>query len=208
MQKEILLLNKRILVDESPVLLSYAPDENFREVWDDKGGTWTYEDGYLVGSEPDNKGGILLSRQRFEKDVMFSFTISSVLPATRDLNAVYSVTWDDEINYLKKGYISGVNGWYDHKCGIERFPEDELRILTPLYTYTPGKEIRITTGAIEGHNFLIIDDKLILEMVDNMDPIVGGHVGFSPYSTKFKVKDIEVREIKWQYREQSYLPEF
>ena len=208
MQKEILLLNKRILVDESPVLLSYTPDENFRYIWDDKGGTWTYEDGYLVGSEPDNKGGILLSKQRFEKDVMFSFTISSVLPATRDLNAVYCVTWDDEINYLKKGYISGVNGWYDHKSGIERFPEDELRILTPLYTYTPGTEIRITTGAIEGHNFLIVDDKLILEMVDNMDPIVGGHVGFSPYSTKFKVRDIEVRETKWQYREQSYLPEF
>ena len=208
MQNEILLLGKKILVDASPVVLSYHPDENWREVWEDKGGQWTYENGYLVGCEPENKGGILLSRQRFEKDVMMSFTVASVLPATRDLNAVYCTTWDDESNYLKKSYISGLNGWYEEKSGIERFPEDELRALTPLYHYEPGKEVRMTVGAIEGHNFLIVDGVLIQELIDNMDPIVGGHVGFSPYSTKLKIKDIEVREIYWEEREQSYLPEF
>lgn len=208
MQNEILLLGKKIDVVSSPVVLSCAPDENWRDIWDVKGGDWYYEDGYLIGSEPDNKGGILLSRKRFEKDVMFSFTMASVLPATRDLNAVYCVTWDDEINYLKKGYISGLNGWYEEKSGIERFPEDELRCLTSLYHYEPGTEVRITTGAVQGHNFLIVNDVLIQEVVDNMDPIVGGHVGFSPYSTKLKVKDIEVREICWEEREQSYLPEF
>ena len=208
MQNEIFLLGKKILVDASPVVLSYQPEENWREVWEDKGGQWTYEDGYLVGCESENKGGILLSRQRFEKDVMMSFTVASVLPATRDLNAVYCTTWDEESNYLKKSYISGLNGWYEGKSGIERFPEDELRALTPLYHYEPGKEVRMTVGAIEGHNFLIVDGVLIQELIDNMDPIVGGHVGFSPYSTKLKIKDIEVREIYWEEREQSYLPEF
>ncbi len=208
MQNEILLLGKRILVDKSKVLLSYQPDENFRDIWDVKLGTWYYEDGYLIGSEPENRGGILLSKQRFDRDVMLSFTVASVLPATRDLNAVYCVTWDDEVNYLKKGYISGLNGWYEGKSGIERFPEDELRSLTPLYHYTPGTEVRITTGAIQGHNFLIVDGELIQELVDNMDPIVGGHVGFSPYSTVLKIKDIEVREIYWEERSQSYIPEF
>ena len=208
MQKEILLLGKKILVDASPVVLSYQPDENWREVWEDKAGCWTYEDGYLVGCEPENKGGILLSRKRFDKDVMLSFTVASVLPATRDLNAVYCTTWDEEINYLQKSYISGLNGWYEGKSGIERFPEDELRALTPLYHYEPGTEVRITTGAINGHNFLLVDDVLIQELIDNMDPIAGGHVGFSPYSTKLKIKDIEVREIYWEERVQSYLPEF
>lgn len=208
MQNEILLLGKRILVDKSKVLLSYQPDKNFRDIWDVKLGTWYYEDGYLIGSEPENRGGILLSKQCFDKDIMLSFTVASVLPATRDLNAVYCVTWDDEVNYLKKGYISGLNGWYEGKSGIERFPEDELRSLTPLYHYTPGTEVRITTGAIQGHNFLIVDGELIQELVDNMDPIVGGHVGFSPYSTVLKIKDIEVREIYWEERSQSYLPEF
>ena len=208
MEKDILLLNKRIIIQKSPVLLSCSPDGNWRELWDVKGGEWKCEDGYLVGSEPANKGGILLSRQYFKNDVMLSFTVKSVLPATRDLNAVYCVTWDEKNNYLKKGYISGVNGWYENKCGIERFPEDELRTLTPLYHYTPGKEIRITTGAVKGHNFLIVDGELICETVDNMDPIIGGHVGFSPYSTVLAIKDIEIREIYCEERIQFYCPEF
>lgn len=208
MQEEILLIGKKIIVDASPVMLSYQPNENWREVWEDKGGTWTYEDGWLIGSEPANKGGILLSRKYFEKDIMMSFTVASVLPATRDLNAVYCTRWDDEIKYLKKAYISGLNGWYEEKCGIERFPEDELRALTPLYHYKPGNEVRMTVGAIQGHNFLMVDGVLIQELIDNMDPIVGGHVGFSPYSTKLKIKDIEVREIYWEERKQSYMPEF
>jgi len=208
MKNEILLLNKRIDVDKSPVLISYSPDENWRDLWDDKGGKWYYEDGWLIGSEPENKGGILLSKQYFEKDVMLSFTVASVLPATRDLNAVFSMTWDDEANYLKKGYICGLNGWYEDKSGIERFPECQLRALTSLYKYEPGSEVRITTGSIEGHCFLFADGVLVEELVDNMDPIVGGHVGFSPYSTILKIKDIEVREICWEHREQRYEPEF
>ena len=207
MQNEILLLGKKILVDKSPVVLSYKPDENWRNIWEDKGGEWSYKDGYLIGCEKENKGGILLSKESFDDNVMLSFTVASVLPATRDLNAVYCTTWDDEINYLKKSYISGLNGWYEGKSGIERFPENETRALTPLYNYTPGEEVRITTGAIDGHNFLIVDDILIQELID-MNPFKGGHVGFSPYSTMLKIKDIEVRKIVWENREQSYLPEF
>ena len=208
MENELLLLNKKILLDRSPVLLSYTPDENFREVWDVKLGNWYYENGYLIGAEPENRGGILLSKESYKQNVMLSFTVSSMLPATRDLNAVYCVTWDDEINYLKKGYVCGLNGWYENKSGIERFPEDELRSLTSLYHYTPGTEVRITCGAINGHSFLFADGVLVQELVDNMDPIVGGHVGFSPYSTILKIKDIEIREIVWEEREQFYLPEF
>lgn len=208
MNKDILLIGKRIVADASPVLLSYVPDENWREVWEDKLGSWEYEDGYLVGREPGNFGGILLSRQSFNDSIVFSFTVASVLPATRDLNAVYCVSWDDETNYLKRCYVSGVNGWYEGKSGIERFPENELRTLTQCYKYKPGQEIRITTGSVQGHNFLMVDGKLIAECVDGRDPIMGGKVGFSPYSTAFKIKDIEVRRAVWEVREQSYEPEF
>ena len=206
--EDILLIGKRILSDRSPVVLSSLPDENWRETWDPKGGTWYYENGYLIGSEPDNKGGILLSKQRFDKDVMLSFTAASVLPATRDVNAIYCTTWDDEINYLKLSYISGLGGWYEDKCGIERFPEDGLRALNPLYHYEPGREVRITTGAIAGHNFLVVDGQLVQELIDPSPSLGGGHVGFSPYSTMLKIKDIEVREIVWEERIQKYDPEF
>ncbi|MBR2930675.1 MAG: hypothetical protein IKC32_05550 [Clostridia bacterium] len=205
---EILLLEKRILVDESPVVLSYSPDENWEKYFENMCGNWYEKDGYLIGSEPENKGGILLTRESYPYDVMLSFTVKSVLPATRDLNAVFAVEWDHDANYLKRAYISGVNGWYDGKSGIERFPEDELRVLTPSYAYTPGEEIRITTGSVEGHAFLMVNGELIIEMVDNRDSIKGGRVGFSPYSTVLAIKDIEIRKISWQRREQSYIPEF
>ena len=33
MKNELYLIGKKIVVDKSPVVLSYTPDENFRDVW-------------------------------------------------------------------------------------------------------------------------------------------------------------------------------
>lgn len=207
MENELLLLGKKIFWDRSEVLMDYQPDENWQQVWDAKLGHWEYRDGCLIGSEPGNFGGILLSKARFGENVMMRFTVSTVLPATRDLNAVFCTTWDDSVNYLKKSYVVGLNGWYENKSGIERFPEDELRSLTSLYRYTPGTEVEILTGAIDGHCFLFADGVLVQELIDR-DPIRGGHVGFSPYSTSLKIRNIEVRKICWEERTQIYEPEF
>lgn len=207
MENEILLLGKKILWDQSEILMDYQPDAHWQELWDAKLGHWECKDGYLIGSEPGNFGGILLSKQRFEDNVMMRFTMSTVLPATRDLNAVFCTTWDDSVNYLKKAYVVGLNGWYENKSGIERFPEEELRSLTSLYHYVPGTEVEILTGAINGHCFLFADGVLVQELIDG-DPIRGGHVGFSPYSTSLKIRNIQVRKIAWEKREQIYEPEF
>lgn len=207
MENEILLLGKKILWDQSEILLDYQPDENWQQVWDAKLGHWEYKDGCLIGSEPGNFGGILLSKQYFPDNVMMRFTVSTVLPATRDLNAVFCTTWDDSVNYLKKAYVVGLNGWYENKSGIERFPESELRSLTSLYQYTPGTEVEILTGAIDGHCFLFADGVLVQELIDS-DPIRGGHVGFSPYSTSLRIGNIQVRKICWEKRHQVYEPEF
>ena len=207
MENEILLLGKKIFWDQSQVLLDYRPDENWQAVWDAKLGHWECKDGYLIGSEPGNFGGILLSKQSFDDNVMMRFKMSTVLPATRDLNAVFCTTWDDSVNYLKKSYVVGLTGWYENKSGIERFPEEEMRSFTSLYQYTPGTEVEILTGAIDGHCFLFADGVLVQELIDS-DPIRGGHVGFSPYSTILKIRDIQVRKIAWEKRAQIYEPEF
>ena len=193
MQKEILLIGKRIDVEKSKVVLSYKPDEHWRQLWDAKLGNWYHENGWLIGSEPENRGGILLSKQRFDKDVMLSFTMASVLPATRDLNAVYCTTRADESNHLTKSYISGLHGWDDRQGG-----DSALHMAHVSGWYRVANR----------HNFLLVDGVLIQELIDNMDPISGGHVGFSPYSTILRIKDIEVREIYWEERVQSYDPEF
>lgn len=207
--KDILLLGKKIVSDKSPVIFQYAPDENWEQFWVPKSGTWGYENGYLIGEEQGNFGGILFSKQRFEKDVMFSFTIGAVLPATRDLNAVFCANWDEKTDYLGDSYVCGLNGWYEHKSGIERNIGygSNLYSTTSMYHYKPGTEVRMTAGSIGGHTFMVVDDVLISELIDP-EPISGGHIGFSAYCTKLKIKDIEIREIYWEEFIQKYDPEF
>lgn len=207
--KEILLLGKKIICDICPIVFKYMPDENWERFWMPKSGIWKYENGYLIGEEKGNFGGILLSRERYDKDVMFSFTIGTVLPATRDVNAVFCANWDEKTDYLGDSYVCGLNGWYEHKSGIERNIGygSSLYTTTSLYEYKPGTEVRMTAGSIEGHTFMIVDDVLVSELIDP-NPISGGHIGFSAYCTKLKIKDIEVREINWELFNQEYAPEF
>lgn len=205
--KNIFLLGKTIYPERSPLLLKYSPDGSWRDYWTPMGGKWEHSGGWLIGTEPGNKGGILFSKQSYPQNVMLSFTCAAIPPATRDLNAVYCAHWDEKTDYLGESYVCGLNGWYDGKSGIERNLTSNLYATTSLYKYKPGSEVRITCGAIDGHNFLLVDDDLICELVDP-SPIKGGHVGFSPYCTRLKIKDIEIREISYDSVFQEYLPEF
>ncbi|MBQ8683971.1 MAG: hypothetical protein IJ518_05590 [Clostridia bacterium] len=201
------LLGKKVFFDRSELLLQYSPGEDWLDYWTPKNGHWECRDGWLIGTEPGNFGGILFSKERFEEDVMFSFTVKAALPATRDLNAVFCANWDDETDYLGESYVCGLNGWYEHKSGIERNGSSNLYSTTSLYHYQPGTEVRMTAGAINGHSFMVVDDVLITELVDPQ-PIRGGHVGFSAYCTKLMIKDIEIRKIAWEDFPQLYEPEF
>ena len=204
---EISLLGKKIYMDKSPLLLKYSPDEDWQKYWQVMAGDWRMENGWLIGTENGNKGGILFSRESFDKNVMLSFTAATVLPATRDVNVVYCAHWDEKTDYLADSYVCGLNGWYDGKSGIERNLTSNLYSTTSLYQYIPGTEVRMTAGAIDGHNFMVVDGKLVTELIDP-SPIKGGHVGFSPYCTILKIKDIEIREIYWEKQKQHYDPEF
>lgn len=207
--KDIILLGKKIIFDKSPVVFSYSPDSDWEKYWEIKSGNWSCEDGYLIGDEPGNFGGILFSKEYYSDNVMFSFTMEAVLPATRDLNAVFCANWDENTDYLGESYVCGLNGWYEHKSGIERNTGygSNLYSTTSLYKYVPGTQIRMTAGSIDGHTFMVVDDELVTELIDP-NPIKGGHIGFSAYCTKLRIKDIEVRKIHWEEFIQKYDPEY
>ena len=207
--KNIHLLGKKIIADKCPLLLDYKPDENWRDLWLPKTGTWELEDGCFIGTETGNMGGIMLYKEYFKKNVMLTFTVSTVLPATRDLNAVFCAKWDESTDYLGDSYVCGVNGWYEHKSGLERNAGygSNLYSTTSSYKYEPGRELRMTCGAIDGHSFMVVDDELVAEMIDPQ-PIRDGHVGFSAYCTKLRIKDIQIHEIVWEDFPQTYDPEF
>lgn len=205
--KNIKLFYKLIIPDKSEILLDYKPDENWRKYFTPMGGEWEQKDGWLIGTERGNKGGILFTNDYYEDNVMLSFTAATVLPATRDINAVFCAHWNDETDYLGEAYVSGINGWYEEKSGLERHRSTNLKALTTLYKYTPGTEVRFCVGAVDGHCFMTADDILISELIDP-NPIKGGHVGFSPYCTRLRIKDIQVRKIYYEPLIQSYDLEF
>ena len=213
--KDILLLGKKIIAEKSPVIFKYNPDDDWEQYWDVMTGKWKHENGYLIGEEPGNFGGILLTKEWFSQDVMFSFTIGTVLPATRDVNAVFCANWNKTHDYIGESYVCGLNGWYEDKSGIEKILDSSKEggdqrgaySTTSCYTYVPGTEVRMTAGSICGHTFMVVDDILVSELIDPT-PISGGHLGFSAYCTKLKIKDIEVRNIYWEEFIQKYKPEF
>ena len=213
--KDILLLGKKIISDKSEILFKYSPDDDWEQYWDVMTGEWHVENGYLIGSEPGNFGGILMSKKWYDEDIMFSFTIGTVLPATRDVNAVFCASWNKNHDYIGESYVCGLNGWYEDKSGIEKILDSSkeggdqrgVYSTTAAYRYLPGTEVRMTAGAINGHTFMVVDDVLVSELIDPT-PIKGGHVGFSAYCTKLRIKDIEVRRIYWEEFIQKYKPEF
>ncbi len=205
--KDILLLGKKVLYNESEVLFKYSPDSDWLKYFTPKTGEWDCKDGYLIGIERGNLGGILLTKEYFKDDVMLTFTVKAELPATRDLNAVWCAQWDEKTDYLGESYVCGLNGWYEGKSGIERNGKSCLYTTTSSYKYKPGTEVRLTCGSIKGHTFMVVDDELVTELID-ANPLTEGHVGFSAYCTILKIKDIEVRKIKWEKFIQSYTPEF
>lgn len=205
--KEIRLAWKKVIPDKSPLLLKYAPGDDWLDYWMPMNGDWSCKDGWIIGMQPGNLGGILFSKERFEGNVMMSFTVKTQLPATRDLNAVFCANWNEEKNYLGESYVCGLNGWWENKSGIERNGSSNLYATTSCYHYEPGTEVRMTIGAIDGHCFMVVDDVLVTELIDPA-PIKGGHMGFSAYCTVLNIKDIEIREIYWEKFSQVYTPEF
>ena len=103
---ELHLFGKKILIDKSPVLMSYHPDGNWRDFFTVMGGSWTQKDGWLIGTESGNKGGILFTRESYDVNVMMRFRGKTVLPAERDLNAVFCAHWDESTDYLGESYVS------------------------------------------------------------------------------------------------------
>lgn len=120
-KSELHLLGKKIHIHTSPVLLKYSPDENWKDYFDVKAGEWECKDGYLIGAERGNKGGILFTKDAYEDGTMMTSKVSTMLPATRDLNAVFCAEWDEKTDYLGESYVCGLKGWYEHKSGLELY---------------------------------------------------------------------------------------
>ena len=205
--KNILLLNKEIIIDKCERVFYAAPGDDWQEHFMVMRGSWEKDGDRLVGAFRENRGGILFTRKSYPDGYMMRCKMGTVLPATRDVNCIFCGHWIEDTNKLGPAYVCGLNGWYDHKSGIERNDNPLMKALTNSYVYTPGAEVEMCVGAIGGHTFMVVDDELVCEYIDPT-PLTDGHFGFSPYCTKLFVHDIEIMKIAYIEKDQYYDPEF
>ena len=204
MRKEIDHDNSRVIYDE------VITEETLKRDWNIYNGDWWVEKGWLTGRNPNNCPSMVVSKGDFPGNVMVEFEAKTVLPSTHDINFMWSGSWDKEKNERDVAYVIGVQGWWEGKVGFEKSPDYKLNVATKLFNFEPGKTYHIMGGSIDGHCFVFIDGKLALEVTDP-DPIDTekcAKVGFEAYCSHIQIKNIKIRQIKWNARELSYTPEF
>ena len=205
------LLSKQINPDKCPVIYDRPfSKESLEEDFEICGGNWYVEDGWLIGENRENCAAMVISRKQYNENVILDFKASTIPPCTHDINVMWNGNWNRETNYRDIAYVSGLQGWWVGKVGIEKSPEYKLNVATPLFDFEPGKVYHIQCGSINGHCFTMVDGKLLLEVTDP-DPIdftKYGLIGFEAYCTKVRFTDFKVRRAVWTENKLRYEPEF
>ena len=209
--KKFTIMRKEVDLEHSPVLYSEKiTAENFRENWKVYNSSWKVEGGWLTGINPENAPGMAILKKKFPGNVMVEFEARTVIPSSHDIDVMWNGEWNEELNRRGMAYIAGIEGWWEGKVGLEKSPEYKLTATTPLFKFTPGKIYRILAGSIDGHLFVRVDGKLLLEVTDP-DPIDNRKytkVGFEAYSSHIQIRNIIIRQIRWKDVEMNYQPEF
>lgn len=206
---DLLLMRKRIVLDRSErVYDKPCTKAVLVSDWEAPDGAWHCRSGAFYGCNPNPAGGLLISRRGFSGPVMLDFYGQTVSPSTHDIDVMWNVSLDGA--GLRTAYVAGIPGWWERKIGFERAPDNAMTALAPCPWFEPGREYHIQCGGIEGHQFVFIDGRLCLEMVDPhpIDSAVHNRVGFEAYQSQIRIRRLRIYRLCWETREQSYEPEF
>lgn len=185
-------------------------DKTFEENFIVKSGEWMTEDGWVVGKNPKMCPGMIISKEDFFGNVMLELTVRMVPPATHDVNVMINGEWDEEKDERGNAYVAGMEAFWHGNVGFEKSPEYKLTAATPLFGFDPEKEYNFKMGNVEGKIFVLVDDKLCLEISDPdpLDTSKYGKIGFEAYSSWWKFKNVRVYGLKYEKIEEYYNPEF
>lgn len=205
------IMRKLIDVESSSLLAKFDfHNDDLNDRWHIYSGEWWIEDGWLTGRNPENAPGMIVSKIDFPGNVLLDFEARTVLPSTHDIDVMWNGSWDVVTNERGTSYVAGVAGWWDGKVGIEKSPDYMMTACTPCFGFTPGQIYRIQCGSIDGHCFVFIDGKLVIELTDP-DPIdsrIHTKIGFEAYSSFIQIRNLQIRSICWKPVDQHYDPEF
>ena len=205
------IMRKAIDVENSKILFDQPFDKGkLLDDWKIYGGEWWVEGEWLTGKNPENVPGMVILKEDFPGEILVDFEARTVLPSTHDIDFMWNGSWDEENNQRGIAYVGGIQGWWQGKVGIEKSPDYKLTACTPLFDFQPGRIYRIQGGSINGHCFVFIDGKLAIEVTDP-DPIDTqkyAKVGFEAYCSHIQIRNLKIRQIKWEDVDMYYTPEF
>ena len=207
---DLLLMNKRLLLAQSPVLFDRPfGSASLKTDWQVRGADWRVEGEWLTGQNPANAPGMVTSRDNFFGNVLLDFEARTVLPSTHDIDWMWNGSWDGATNTRNVAYVGGLQGWWEGKVGFEKSPDFKLNVATPMFPFKPGRTYRIQSGSIDGHLFVFVDGRLILEATDPepIDTSRFGLVGFEAYASTIQIRRVVIRQIVWEQRTLVYGPE-
>ena len=207
----ITLMKKRILLDSSKVLYDKpVTKEEFSSEWNVHHSTWKVKDGWLEGENPGNWPGMAVLKQDFPGNVLVEFEAQTILPSSHDINVMWNGEWLTETDQRGLAYVAGLQGWWTGKVGIEKSNEYKFMLGTSLFNFEPGKIYKIQAGSIDGHCFILADDKLLLEGMDPnpIDNQKYTKVGFEAYCSKIRIRNIIIRQISWEAVDMKYEVDF
>ena len=205
------IMRKVIDLKHSPVLYDEPfSEENLEKNWNHYSGEWWFKDGWVHGKNPDNKPGMIVSKKDYPGNVILEFEGQTVLPSTHDIDFMWNGSWDEKKNKRGTAYVGGIQGWWEGKIGIEKAPDYKLTVCNPLFIFKPGKVYNIKGGSIDGHCFVFVDGKLLIEMTDPepIDSKKNAKIGFEAYASHIKIRNLVVSQISWKTLDLKYEREF
>ncbi len=201
-------------VDLKNSSLIHSVDEFDQQSFDEnfiiKSGEWYIENGWVIGKNPKMCPGMIISKDNFFGNVMVEITAKMVSPATHDINVMINGEWDEEKDIRGNAYVAGVEAFWHGNVGFEKSPEYKLTAATPLFDFNPEEEHNFKMGNVDGKVFVLVDNKLCLEISDP-DPLDAdkyGKIGFEAYSSWWKFKNLRVYKLCYNKIEEYYNPEF
>ena len=205
------LLGREVFPEKSELLFDLALDRpEDLEQFECASGEWTIENGALTGRCRENGGGLCYTKQSWPGDILISFYGLMLPPCRNDLNfSIKTEGWDYARNDAARGFIGGLNGWYDDKAGIEKYPQCKTQALLPFHAES-GREYFIEAGYAVDTVFLCVDGRLVLELHDpNPEEFAAlGRVGLGTYCSQVRFRKLSVYRLASKAVAQSYTPNF
>lgn len=196
-------------VSEGELLFREDFSDGWESRWEITGGEWTAKDGAVTGLYRGNAGGLIYTNEEFKGDIILDFYGKILSPCNNDLNFSFRTKgWDYGANDADVGYIAGLNGWWNNRTGIERYPSCELHAMNASFVAESDREYHIQTGIVGKVCFIAVDGALTVQMGDP-DPITEyNRVGLGTYCSHITFRDFKIYRANSRQVPLRYTPKF